>query len=61
MLEVTTKKISENKAQELYNELIKEEIPELNKEKGKGKDKGENILRILQRLGISFYWCLFAL
>lgn len=61
MLEVTTKKISENKAQELYNELIKEEIPELNKEKGKGKDKGENILRILQRLRISFYWCLFAL
>ena len=54
MLEVTTKKISENKAQELYNELIKEEIPELNKEKGKGKDKGENILRILQRLRISF-------
>ena len=61
MLEVTTKKISENKAQELYNELIKEEIPELNKEKDKGKDKGENILRILQRLRISFYWCLFAL
>ena len=61
MLEVTTKKISENKAQELYNELIKEDILALNKEKDKGKDKRENILRILQRLRISFYWCLFAL
>ena len=61
MLEVTTKKISENKAQELYNELIKEDILALNKEKDKGKDTRENILRILQRLRISFYWCLFAL
>ena len=44
------RKISENEARKLYDELIKGNIAALEEGKGKSKDKRGNILRILQNL-----------
>ena len=48
--EIISKKISENKACELYDDLIKRDIDAIEKGKGKGKDKRENILNVLRNL-----------
>ena len=48
--EIITKKISENKACELFDDLIKRDIDAIEKGKGKGRDKRENILNVLRNL-----------
>ena len=50
LFQITTKQNSENKAHELYDDLIKEDISALEKRKDIGKDKRENILNILRNL-----------
>ena len=50
LLEITIKKINENEARELYDDLIKGDIAALTKAKSRGKDKRENISRVLRNL-----------
>ena len=47
---ITTQKTSENEALNLYDELIKPDILLLEKAKGRGKKKRENILNVLSNL-----------
>ena len=53
-MEVTAKTNSKNEARNLSDDLIKRDISELEKAKGKGKNKRENILKILQNLELVF-------
>ena len=50
MLEILNKKIAENEARELYNNLIKPDIATLRKSTSRSKDKRNNILNILSNL-----------
>ena len=50
LLEIITKNISENEARKLYDDLIKGDINELEKAKGKSKTKRNDILNILSNL-----------
>ena len=47
-MKITTQKISENEAHELYSDLIDPDITELEKSKSKGKDRRHNILNVLK-------------
>ena len=60
LLEITTKKISEEEALKLYSDLIIPDIAELEKSNSKSKDRRANILNVLKNLesvftGISFH------
>ena len=50
LVKITTQKISEKDAKELYSDLITPDIIELKNTKGKGKKKRENILNVLGNL-----------
>ena len=50
MLEILNKKIAENEARELYNNLIKPDIAALKKSTSRSKDKRNDILNILSDL-----------
>ena len=50
MLEITTKKIRENEARELCNNLVKSGIAAQEKSKSKSKDKRNNTLKVLNNL-----------
>ena len=54
LLEINSKKFSENKSHKLYNNLIKPDIAELEKSTSKSKDKRNNILNILSNLELVF-------
>ena len=47
---ITTQKISENEALQLYSDLITPDITELQNTKSKGKNKRHNILKVLINL-----------
>ena len=46
LVKITTQKISEKEAFELYSNLIAPDITTLEESKGKSKDKRENILNV---------------
>ena len=50
LLEIGTKKISENKARELYNSLMKPDVDILKNALSRGKDKRNNILNLLNNI-----------
>ena len=50
LLEIGTKKISENKARELYNSLMKPDVDMLKNALSTGKDKRNNILNLLNNI-----------
>ena len=50
LVKITTQKISEQEALELYSDLITPDIIELEKTKGKDKEKRYNILKVLKNL-----------
>ena len=50
LLEIGTKKISENKARELYNSLMKPDVDMLKNALSRGKDKRNNILNLLNNI-----------
>ena len=51
---ITTQKIGEENAKELYSDLITPEITELENAKGKGKNKRHKILEFLENLKLIF-------
>ena len=55
LLEIIIKKISKNEALKLYNSLIKPYIDALKQTEGKGKNKRNNILNILNNIESSFF------
>ena len=50
LLEIGTKKISENKARELYNSLMKPDVDMSKNALSRGKDKRNNILNLLNNI-----------
>ena len=50
LVKITTQKISQKEALELYSDLIAPYTTELEKSKGKDKDKRSNILNVLKNL-----------
>ena len=50
LVKITTQKISEKETLKLYSDLITPEITALEKTKGKGKDRTNNILNVLNNL-----------
>ena len=50
LLGIGTKKISENKARELYNSLMKPDVDMLKNALSRGKDKRNNILNLLNNI-----------
>ena len=50
LLEIGTKKISENKARELCNSLMKPDVDMLKNALSRGKDKRNNILNLLNNI-----------
>ena len=50
LVKITTKKISEKEALELYSDLITPDIIKLRNAKSKGKNKRNNILNVLENL-----------
>ena len=50
MVKITTQKISDENAKELYSDLITPDVIELKNTKSKGKKKRENILNVLENL-----------
>ena len=55
MLEIGTKKINKDKARYPYDSLIKPDVDTLEKSKGRGKDKRNNILTILDNIETSVF------
>ena len=55
LLETGTKKISENKARELYNSLMKPDVDMLKNSLSRGKDKRNNILNLLNNIESSVF------
>ena len=55
MLKTSSETISNNEAQELYNNLIKPEVGALKKSKGRSKNTRLNILNILENIESSFF------
>ena len=49
-MKITTQKISKKEAHELYSDLITPDITVLEKSRGKGKDRRNNILNVLKSL-----------
>ena len=54
LVKITTQKISEKDEHKLYSDLITPDITELEKTKGKGKNRRYNILKVLNNLGSVF-------
>ena len=50
LLKIITQKISEKESHELYSDLIAPDITSLEKSRGKGKDRRNNILSVLKNL-----------
>ena len=50
LVKITTQKISEKETLKMYSDLITLEITALEKSKGKGKDRTNNILNVLNNL-----------
>ena len=59
LLEIIIKKISKNEALKLYNSLIKPDIDALKQTEGKGKNKRNNILNILNNIESSLFEGLY--
>ena len=55
LLEIGTKKINKDKARYPYDSLIKPDVDTLEKSKGRGKDKRNNILTILDNIETSVF------
>ena len=55
LLEISTKKISENEACKLYKDLIKPDRNMLMNTKGRGKNKRNNILSVLSNIESSIF------
>ena len=55
LLEIGTKQITEDKARYPYDSLIKPDVDTLEKSKGRGKDKRNNILTILDNIETSVF------
>ena len=55
LLEIVTKTISGNEAGEMYKNLIKPKVDKLTSAKGRGKDKRDNILSILENIELSIF------
>ena len=55
LLEIVTKKISKNEAQELHKNLIEPKVDQLKNAKDRGKDKRNNILNILENIKLGFF------
>ena len=55
MLEISTKKISENETCKLYNDLIKPDRNMLMNAKGRAKNKRNNILSVLSNIESSIF------
>ena len=55
LLEIVTKIISGNEAGEMYKNLIKPKVDKLTSAKGRGKDKRDNILNILENIELSIF------
>ena len=55
LLEIVTKTISGNEAGEMYKNLIKPKVDKLTSAKGRGKDKRDNILNILENIELSIF------
>ena len=55
LLEIVTKKISKNEAQELHKNLIEPKVDQLKNAKDRGKDKRNNILNILENIKSGFF------
>ena len=55
MLEIGTKKVSKNETRDLYDSLIKLDVDTLKKSTSRNKDKRNNILPILNNIGM----CVF--
>ena len=55
LLEIVTKIISGNEAGEMYKNLIKPKVDKLTSSKGRGKDKRDNILNILENIELSIF------
>ena len=53
-MKITTQQISEKEALKLYSDLITLDITALEKTKGKGKDRTNNILNVLINLQSAF-------
>ena len=53
-MKITTQQISEKEALKLYSDLITLDITALEKTKGKGKDRTNNILNVLINLQSTF-------
>ena len=49
-VKITTQKISEKEALKLFSDLINPDIPALEKTKGKGKDRRNNIFNVLNNV-----------
>ena len=54
LVKITTKKISEKNAHELYSDLITPDITALEKSKSKGKDRRNSIVSVLKNLESAF-------
>ena len=55
LLEIVTKTISGNEAGEMYKNLIKPKVDKLTSAKGRGQDKRDNILNILENIELSIF------
>ena len=53
--EIVTKKISKNEAQELHKNLIEPKVDKFKNAKGRGKDKRNNILNILENIKLGIF------
>ena len=59
LLEITTEKTSQGEGRKLYNDLIKPDVDALQQTKGKGKNKRNNILNILNNIESSLFEGLY--
>ena len=59
LLEITTEKTSKVEGRKLYNDLIKPDVDALQQTKGKGKNKRNNILNILNNTESSLFEGLY--
>ena len=55
LLKIVTEKVSENEAHKMYKNLIKPKVDKLASAKGRGKDKRDNILNILENIESSIF------
>ena len=53
--EIVAKKISKNEAQELHKYMIEPKVNKYKNSKGRGKDKRNNILNILENIKLGIF------